>query len=112
MTVECNARKRYKRLPRISGRRLMEIRRRHFEKFPLCVRCMNKSRVTLAVHLDHIVPIEKGGPDTEENRQGLCIPCHKEKTLEDFNMQSHKDTGTNELGFPLDPGHHWNRGAA
>lgn len=33
---------------------------------------------------DHIVPLwEKGGTDDEDNRQLLCVPCHKVKSAEE-----------------------------
>lgn len=30
-------------------------------------------------HVDHIVPLARGGPDTEENLQLLCRPCNLRK---------------------------------
>ena len=33
-----------------------------------------------AYDLDHIVPLWKGGEDTEENLQALCPACHRKKT--------------------------------
>jgi 5-methylcytosine-specific restriction endonuclease McrA len=33
-----------------------------------------------AYDLDHIVPLWKGGEDTEDNLQALCPACHREKT--------------------------------
>ena len=33
-----------------------------------------------AYDLDHIVPLWKGGEDTEENLQALCPACHRMKT--------------------------------
>jgi hypothetical protein len=41
-----------------------------------------------ATIVDHIVPLAMGGPDTDDNTQPLCGPCHASKTaLEDA---SHK----------------------
>lgn len=50
------------------------------------MRCLAKRppRTTVATELDHIVPLFKGGADVESNRQGLCSPCHAEKTHEDL----------------------------
>lgn len=69
---------------RITGRRLQEIRQRHFRLKPLCVRCELAGRVRAATQLDHIVALVNGGEDTDRNRQGLCYPCHVEKTAEDM----------------------------
>ena len=33
-----------------------------------------------AYDLDHIVPLWKGGEDTEDNLQALCPACHRKKT--------------------------------
>jgi 5-methylcytosine-specific restriction endonuclease McrA len=38
----------------------------------------------LPVHIDHILPVELGGEDTEANWQLLCIDCHKIKTRDDI----------------------------
>jgi len=62
---------------RIRGRRLQRIRQQHFMQDPLCVACKAKGLVTLAAELDHIQALANGGSDTEDNRQGLCVPCHQ-----------------------------------
>ncbi len=35
---------------------------------------------------DHVVPLMGGGGTTAENGQALCVPCHDEKTEEDYWM--------------------------
>jgi 5-methylcytosine-specific restriction protein A len=72
------------RSKRIRGRKLQEIRKRHFEQFPLCVECQRLGRITLATELDHIKALCNGGTDTEDNRQGLCAECHDAKTARDM----------------------------
>ena len=47
---------------------------------PLCRHCMLVGRVTAAVHVDHIVPRERGGTDERCNLQGLCPYHHNQKT--------------------------------
>ena len=43
---------------------------------PVCVMCGR-----LANEVDHIVPISMGGvPDSLDNLQSLCKPCHSKKT--------------------------------
>lgn len=65
---------------RIRGRTLQRIREAYFRVHPLCVRCQAKGHVTPATDLDHVRPLHQGGTDTEDNRQGLCAPCHIEKS--------------------------------
>lgn len=36
-----------------------------------------------AAHVDHIVPLEEGGSDTDDNLQTLCQACHGRKTREE-----------------------------
>lgn len=48
----------------------------------LCQRCLPE-RVTLAIEVDHIVPLHMGGSDTDENKQGLCLACHLKKSKEE-----------------------------
>ena len=82
---------------RIRGRALQRIRRLHFQARPLCVECEKVDRVSLATQLDHIIPVDKGGPDTHdpfENRQGLCDECHETKTKVDMGYSTAE---------PLDP---------
>lgn len=66
---------------RTTGRRLQAMRQALFTRQPLCVECEKAGRVTLATERDHIVPLTEGGEDTDENTQGLCRPCHDEKSL-------------------------------
>lgn len=78
---------------RIGGRKRMSIRAAHFRANPLCVMCLSKTppRITLAEELDHIIAITNGGVDSLdpfENRQGLCIDCHRAKTLVDLGITS------------------------
>ena len=70
--------------PRIAGRRLQERRERWQRTRPLCVRCEARGVVRLWTELDHIVPLFKGGRDDDSNLQGLCTPCHAEKTQDDL----------------------------
>jgi 5-methylcytosine-specific restriction protein A len=86
------------RYGRIAGRQLQAIRERHFRHYPLCVICERKGRVSLAMELDHIVPLHKGGQDIPSNRQGLCSECHEEKTRQDRAFKPRPQIGQD--GFP------------
>jgi 5-methylcytosine-specific restriction enzyme A len=65
---------------RLRGRAAVERRKRWLEAHPLCVECDKQGRVTAATVPDHIVPLWKGGPDTDSNLQSLCREHHDEKT--------------------------------
>lgn len=68
---------------RIRGRARQERNARLFRANPLCVRCAARG-ITRAVEVwDHIVPLELGGADDESNLQGLCRPCHADKTAQE-----------------------------
>lgn len=45
-----------------------------------CVKCRELGFVVKATDVDHIVPKEFGGDDSDENLQSLCKVHHKEKT--------------------------------
>lgn len=74
---------------RIRGRKLQNMRQRHFTEFPLCVACHARGRVTLAQELDHIEPLHLGGTNEPDNLQGLCIPCHQIKTARENGTRVH-----------------------
>ena len=70
---------------------------------PLCVLCLKRDHVTLAVHVDHIIAITNGGsddPHDDSNRQGLCDACHEEKTREDLGYKPIVRIGMD--GYPID----------
>jgi 5-methylcytosine-specific restriction protein A len=73
---------------RIRGRALQGIRRRHFERHPLCVCCEEQGKVRAATQLDHQVPLWQGGQDVEANRQGLCDDCHDAKTKKEASLRA------------------------
>lgn len=71
---------------RIRGRRLQARRMAYFQDNPLCKHCQAKGKVREARQLDHIIPLDKGGSeDDPANWQGLCVECHRIKSLRDMN---------------------------
>lgn len=84
---------------RIRGRKLQEIRKRHFENYPLCVMCEKEGRITLATELDHIIALHNGGTNDDSNYQGLCSSHHKEKTIKDLNYKPKQVIGLD--GYPI-----------
>ena len=70
---------------RITGRRLQDRRLRLWARDPRCASCRKLTDFN-AFHLDHVVALVNGGPDTDENCQVLCIECHKTKTSSDLSL--------------------------
>lgn len=64
--------------PRKRGRAGCVDRERRRALYPICAICEDEGRVTATEEIDHIIPLTKGGPDTDENTRGLCKPCHAE----------------------------------
>lgn len=65
---------------RITGRALMRIRDRILIRD--CYTCQVCGRVDHGpgLDVDHIVRLESGGKESDDNRQTLCVDCHREKT--------------------------------
>lgn len=84
--------------PRLEGRRGVKQRRRRLALYPLCRRCAEEGITTATEHINHIVPLAQDGPDTDENCEGLCEPCHKIITAEQFNHKAKVEY--NEQGYP------------
>lgn len=91
--------------PRQRGRGWMDRRERLLSAKPWCAMCIRKAGIhasdledvmrkceeqgiafPFAAEVDHVVPLHKGGPDTDENTQNLCVPCHLEKTKTDVSQ--------------------------
>ncbi len=70
---------------RKSGRPWQRLRRTMLAAEPLCRLCMAKhGRVTVAVEIDHEVPLAKGGNDDPANLRPLCADCHRDATRAQF----------------------------
>lgn len=57
------------------------------DKWAKCATCWD-SFLPSAVDVDHIIPIYKGGTDTDDNVQVLCRTCHKIKTRADMGYKT------------------------
>lgn len=65
---------------RIRGRAGQRLRHQVLSEEPLCRRCDEQGLVTASAIADHIVPLSQGGTNDRSNFQGLCVPCHDEKS--------------------------------
>lgn len=84
---------------RVRGRAAVKNRARLLSENPLCRICEARGRVRAATEVDHVVPLSKGGADTDDNKQNLCSECHKEKTAQDMGYRTKRRTGTD--GWPV-----------
>jgi 5-methylcytosine-specific restriction protein A len=83
---------------RIRGRRLQYTRALVLRQQPLCAHCMARGIVTEATVVDHVVALVNGGEDAIDNMQGLCVPCHEQKTRADLGQRT---KGCDANGIPL-----------
>ena len=84
-------------------------RRAHLASEPLCRMCKARGILKPAKHVDHIIPISKGGDWFDgDNLQSLCHECHSLKTRADEGKAV--NFGCAADGTPIDAAHHWNEG--
>lgn len=70
--------------PRIRGRQWMKMKTETLVASDhWCVECLVDGRQTLAMEVDHIVPLWRGGSNEPSNRQGLCKDHHARKTAQE-----------------------------
>lgn len=93
--------------PRLRGRAGQQQRqRRLLRTFGMCEDCRTEGITRLATAVDHIVPLSKGGPDTDANTRNLCDDHHRTRTAEQFGHRPPR-LGVDRHGWPLDPNHPW-----
>jgi 5-methylcytosine-specific restriction protein A len=56
------------------------MRQRLFAEHPFCVACLAQGLTVPATIRDHILNLQAGGTDTDDNVQPLCVACHDIKT--------------------------------
>jgi 5-methylcytosine-specific restriction enzyme A len=89
--------------PRLRGRKAVAQRKRRLQRtHGLCEDCTASGRVTIATVVDHIIPLAKGGPDTDDNTRNLCDEHHRKRTAEQFGHRERRAIGAD--GWPLDEG--------
>lgn len=65
------------------GYKWRKVRADYLRRNPVCVKCMEQGRYTIATVVDHIIP-HRGDPVLmwdENNWQALCKSCHDRKTM-------------------------------
>jgi len=75
--------------PRLRGRAGQQQRQRRLMLTKgLCEDCQAVGRISFATAVDHIIPLSKGGPDTDENTRNLCDEHHRLRTAEQFERKA------------------------
>ena len=86
---------------RIRGRKGQEIRRRRLLRTSyLCEMCQAKGTIRIADEVDHIVPLDHGGEDIDENTRNLCREHHLDVTAEVFGHRKRVTIGDD--GWPVE----------
>jgi 5-methylcytosine-specific restriction protein A len=80
--------------------RWLRLRLLQLSMHPLCKYCHEQGRATLAVDVDHIVPLAKGGePYDLGNLQSLCKTCHSSVKQKEERLGER--VGCDTQGIPL-----------
>lgn len=96
--------------PRLRGRAGQKQRDRRLQRTNyLCEDCQAIGRITLATIVDHIIPLSKGGPDTDENTRNLCDEHDAKRTAEQFGFKVAPKQRIGLDGWPLDVDHPWRK---
>lgn len=62
------------------GRAGMRDRAQVLAEEPFCRLCLEMGLEVASDVVDHKLPLAWGGTDDRDNKQGLCNPCHDEKS--------------------------------
>lgn len=65
---------------RIRGREHGKIRYRILLRDMFTCQVCKNTYIPKFLEIDHITPLHLGGTETDENRQCICIDCHKAKS--------------------------------
>jgi len=64
------------------GSKWKKIRARYVKAHPLCERCLAEGRITPVEEVHHILPVNRGGTNDENNLMSLCRSCHNKIHIE------------------------------
>lgn len=62
-------------------------------KLGICSWCENERSLTN----DHIIPKSRGGTNDDDNKQKLCLDCHRVKSAHDFMHNNYLDLSVCKL---------------
>jgi 5-methylcytosine-specific restriction enzyme A len=65
-----------------------------------CHRCTRKIRPGDDWDVDHVLALERGGTDDDENLAPICEWCHTEKTADDHATAGHMRRGYTKHNVP------------
>jgi len=68
--------------------------------------CRKCSRPVLRGEVDHVVSLDNGGSNDDDNLWLLCVDCHRDKTTVDMGYKV--KTEVDSSGLPINKNHHWN----
>lgn len=93
---------------RIRGRKGQALRAHRLQRTNhLCERCLGlnrwkgkgSGRPVPATRVNHIIPLDHGGLDEDENTENLCRPCDLIVTAEQFSFKQKVEIGAD--GWPI-----------
>lgn len=66
-----------------------------------CEMCQAEGIMRMAKVVDHIIPLAKGGPDTDENTRNLCDEHNRKVTAQQFGHRHHTRNVIGPDGWPV-----------
>jgi len=66
----------------------------------LCRECYRKGALTLGTQVDHVIAIDNGGSNDDDNLELLCDSCHRMKTAKDMGFVPRPKIGAD--GYPIE----------
>ena len=77
-----------------------KTRERRLRLHPLCAECLKAGITQPTEEIDHIIPLELGGPEEDSNTQGLCSHHNRLKR----NKESYGHVAYGLDGWPIEEG--------
>ncbi len=75
--------------------------KRILEKYNGMCLCCKRKEPDVKITLDHIIPLSRGGKNTEENIQPLCTICNCKKFTKSIDYRSSENTSCIEYMYML-----------
>lgn len=98
------------RVRRLRGRAGVKQRKRRLKRTNgLCEHCLARGITRAALIVNHIIRLEHGGSDLDENTENLCKPCDDRVTAEQVGRIDPAQRGVDINGRPAGEKHAWNR---